>query len=52
MAWRIAQDLLALALVPVCFRLLEYAIEVSEAVGVLQEGDISTDTSVEDLTAK
>ena len=32
---RIAHDLLALALVPVCFRLLEYAIEVSEAVGVL-----------------
>ena len=30
-----AQDLLATALVPVCFRLLEYAIEVNEAVGVL-----------------
>ena len=30
-----AQDLLATALVPVCYRLLEYAIEVSEAVGVL-----------------
>ena len=29
------QDLLATALVPVCFRLLEYAIEVNEAVGVL-----------------